>query len=485
MKMNRLFLALAVAGATGPFAGPAFGQELGAALPLLSSSSVGRIGDSPRSISDGMPTLNREISTPDFRPDEFRNNTIDPALQAKKITDDHWGSISDKTVSYASPSESESDMLDDGTGTSFDPIPMETYRVSTPSTRSYSTPSNSTWWAETEALLWFARQSSTPPLAVSGPRGTFPTNVVAGGPVAGGGELAPGMRANLGKWLNAEKSIGIGGRVFGIFNGDSTQTITSDGSVSLGVPVFDVFSGTNQTILVAFDTGALGRDTGSISVSDNNSFFTAEAYGRLLLAGEGKNRADLIGGYTFTRFDNSTTLQTTSIDGITNSTPDGTVTTTLDSFGAQNSFHGGHIGILSDISSGFCTVSTIGKIALGNMHSTTNVFGSTTEDAPGPSIITSPGGLITGPNIAGSQTRDKFTFLPELGAKLRLDLTSSLQFSVGYTLIIIPDTVLSSDLVNTMTDLSGFTGLPPTPGGVVRDQVTYLQGVDLGLSLKF
>lgn len=484
MRINRLLLALTIAGFTGPFTSWAQAQEpsffQSSAQP---SSSVGRIGDAPSTIrsDDSVPQARQE--TPDVRPDEFKNNLVDTARLGRTISDDLRGSISDDRLEYSTPGQLTSSVLGDSAGS-------EEY---VHSSTSYACPSVSTagcftckdsWWAETEALLWFARQNSTPALAVSGPNGQTPTNVLIGGSQLLGGSLAPGMRVNVGKWLNDDESIGVGGRVFGLFSGDSNQNVSSDGSTALGVPVFDVFSGTNQTILVASDAGILGRDTGSIGVASETNLISAEAYGRVLLARSGKSRSDFVGGYTFLRYDNSTILRTNSIDGITNATPDGTITDTLDAYGANNTFHGGHIGLMNEVRTGWVSLSTLTKVALGNMSTTSNVFGSTTEAIPnGPTTVT-PQGLLSGPDT-GRATRDRFSFIPEIGAKLKMDLTDRLKFSVGYTLIILPDVGMGSDLISTTIDSSGIVGLPQNPGGILRDQMTYIQGVDLGLTLTF
>ena len=483
MTMKRYWLAMLIAGATGPFT--AVAQTPGDAghtfAPRQLQSSIGRIGDAPRSISDGESMLPRDNASPDLRPEIFRQNQVDASLASQKINDD-WGTISDEGVQFT---ESPSDSFDMASGDSA--IVGGSTGWCPPACGPSGCGSNfdrSGWWAETEALLWFGRQASTPTLAVTGPQGVFPTTPAFGGNASLGGDLAPGYRVNVGKWLDDCQNIGVGGRVFGIFDGESTETISSDGSVSLGVPFFDVING-QQTYLVAFDTGLAGRDTGSISVGQDFDFVAAEAYGRLKLAGNNCSRADLIGGYTYLRFDNATTLQTVSVDGISNLTVDGTVTTTLDAFEAENVFHGGHIGILSDINSGFCTVSTLGKISLGNMESSSRIFGRTTEDVPNIGVTTTNVGLLTGATNIGSQTVDRFTFIPELGAKLRMDLTQRLSASVGYTLIVLPDVALGSDLVTTTTDTTGFGGVPVNAGGPLRDQTFYLQGVDLGMSLRF
>ncbi len=485
MRMNRLLLALTISGFTGPFTNWAVGQEPSLSpLDAQPMTSVGRLSDEPSTISDAAVMPRSEFLAPDNRPEEFRSNFVDPARSGSKISDDLRGSISDDKLSYATPSllTSQETEVESPTNTDSTTIYTGNEVVSyVPRSSGRVFGMSSDWWAETEALLWFARQSSSPPLVVTGPAGVRPTTVLAGGNELLGGGLSTGMRANIGKWLNSDQSLGVGGRVFGIFDGDSTKTFNSDQYPVLGVPVFDIFSGTDQEILVASPAG----DTGNASVGSELDFVSAEAYGKVLLAKSSNARADFVAGYTFLRYDNATILRTTSIDAITNGTPDLIVTNTVDAFGAKNTFHGGHLGLQTEVKGGYMTLSTLTKIALGNMSTTTNVFGSTVENDPLSGITTTDRGLITDASRTGSQARDRFTFIPEIGAKLKADLTKRLQFSVGYTLIVLPEVGVASDLINTTIDSSGIIGLPPTPGGVLRDQVSYIQGIDLGVTLKF
>ncbi len=426
----------------------------------------------------------------DARPEEFKNNFVDPAREGKKISDDLRGSISDDSMQFASPSNAQGeDSVFDLASSShvLDEAALPAGASCSPSVSRTKVFNNGTcWWAETEALLWFARQASTPPLVVTGAPNVPPTTVLAGGDELLGGDLAAGMRVNVGKWLDEDQSFGVGGRVFGVFDGDTTTSFSSDRFPVLGVPAFDVFSGLTSEFLIASDAGAFGRDTGSIDIESQLDFISTEAYGRILLAKGSDSRADLIAGYTFLRYDNATILRTTSIDGIdANGTENDTVTTTVDAYGAKNQFHGGHLGLLNEISGGCVTLSTLTKIALGNMSTTTNVFGSRVDNVPSTGITTENEGLLTGAHNTGSQTRDRFTYIPEINAKLKFNLTKRFDFSVGYTLIVLPEVGLGSDLISTVVDTSGFVGLPQTPGGVLRDQVSYIQGIDLGATLKF
>ncbi len=229
-------------------------------------------------------------------------------------------------------------------------------------------------WGEVEALLWWGPETVTPPLVATGNQFQFPSNVVLGGPdsAIGGTDLTPGLRANFGFWLDANQTVGAGGRVFGLFPDDVSHEFESDGVTTLGVPRLDIDGVPNlpleSALIVAQDSQNSGRDPGAIRVDHDMDFIAAEAYGKLLMARTGCSRADLIGGYSFLRLDDSLSLYTRSVQNITNLVPDGTVRETFDRFSAANSFHGGHVGFTTDITRGRWTLSTLGKVAMGNMH---------------------------------------------------------------------------------------------------------------------
>ncbi len=345
-------------------------------------------------------------------------------------------------------------------------------------------------WGEVEALLWWAPKTQLPPMVVSGGATQFPQTVLLGGPDAPiGGDMIPGLRANLGFWLDDCQSIGVGGRAFGLFDNDSTHTFSSNGTSTLGVPFLDVFQasqgqGLQGAQIVAQGSQGQGSNSGSITGEADTDFIAAEAYGRLLLARSGTSRADLIGGYTFARLDDSLGLRTQSVNGITDAIIDGTVRQTTDLFSTNNTFHGGHIGFTTDIARGRWTFSTLGKVALGTMSQETQVSGQTVTTPPPNTgaATTESNGIFTYSSNDGTRQRDVFTFIPEAGAKLRFCLTSNLRANVGYTFIFFPDVAMANSLIDPVVDTQQNEAFPRSRIG--HDSY-YLHGLDLGLSYKF
>jgi hypothetical protein len=476
MKFNRKALSMALGGAILPLGIAAANDSISAPKPL---SSVGRISDSSPTIDTSTVSSQRPLMT--------ASQTHPPA---------YYG------AGYAAHDSGHGEMIvmDES---SYAPSPDFGGGCSSGGCSSKSCDSvggrerimscglgNMLGWGEVEALLWWAPHTNTPPLVVQGGATQFPQTVLLGGPDSPlGGEMIPGLRGNFGFWLDDCQSIGAGGRVFGLFGSDSTQTYTSDGTSSLGVPFLDVFQAQQGQLLqgaqiIAQGSQGLGVDTGSISVDTDTDFIAAEAYGRFLLARSGTSRADLIGGYTFARLDDSLGLRSRSVNGITDNIPDGTVTETLDQFGTSNTFHGGHIGFTTDITRGRWTFSTLGKVSIGNMSQETQVAGRTVITPPlnGGPQLTDNNGILTYGSNDGTLQREVFTFIPEAGAKLRYCLTPKVKFNVGYTFIFFPDVAMAGSLIDPVVDTRQNE---PFPRSRIGRDTYYLHGLDLGLSYQF
>ena len=497
MNFNRKVLSMALGGAALPLGLAAANDSLPLPKPI---SNVGRLSDSGQSFGNSAVTPQRPLMNVEPRHDangELKStgssrsgvNSYQPAFRSAGYTVATQQASSDFPM-MESPS---------GTGCS---TGCASSSCSSGSCASGSCDSNSCdgfgcgkklgcglsnmlGWGEVEALLWWGPNVQSPPLAASGPLGQPTNHILAGGDQAPlGGQMQTGLRANIGVWLDDCQTIGVGGRAFGLFTDSTSQTYSSNGSTTLGVPYFSVIQGAPVDYQVAFNTQGNGVDTGSITVDNKTSLLAAEGYGRFLLAKSAASRADMIGGYTFARLDDTLGLHTRSVDGITNSTIDGTVSETFDRFSTKNTFHGGHIGFTTDMTQGRWTFSTLGKVALGNMNQRASITGRFVDTPPTGTPATGNIGLLAQNSNIGSMDRNVFTFLPEAGAKLRYGLTSKLKFNVGYTFLFFPDVALAGNMIDPTIDFSNVNA-PTAPRAHFGHSSYYLHGIDLGLTYQY
>ncbi len=339
-------------------------------------------------------------------------------------------------------------------------------------------------WVEAESLLWWGKGLSNSPQIV-GASPSDPTNlrVLSGGedsPLGTG--LLPGMRMTLGTWLDHDQNYGLSGRVYGLFNGAETNTFGPGGD-NTAIRFFNPSFG--DDFYVASFQSLLGTNVGTIQESSDLDFLGADLSLRTLMLGDTSSRVDLLFGYSFMRLDSGYKLGVNIVDGVTgNGIPDGTIITTLDDFQTKNEFHGGHIGFGSDITSGRFTLSMLGKVALGNLKQTSTVSGYFTETPPVGLPYAEGRGFFAQPNNIGTVTRDRFTFLPEVGAKLKYQLGRG-QLGVGYTLLMMPSVALAPDQIDHNVDVAGIGGVMWAPQPKFSTDTFFLHGLDLGYTLQF
>lgn len=477
MRIDRKTLTLIIASLCGTGSSAVtMGQEYSNSSP---ASSVGRIGDgvagaTPSSVSESVgiganasafgSRLSDEVGVTGALPVSTSGSFYDPAKQSVPATPVAFDTGSYVESSVGSSCSSGCNSC--GVG------PLQQAGLSS-------------GWLESETLLWWGRGQTGAPTVVGGNSPTvLPTTVLAGGnsnPV--GTNLLLGQRVDLGLWLDDCQSVGVGARGFGILTNGTTNTITNGGN-STGVSFFNTTIGLPDTYLVNFSTGPNSTNTGTIGLRTDTDLIAGELYTKMLLARDGSARTDLLSGYTFLRLDNELGIATSFTDGITNPIQNGTVFTTNDTFSTKNTFHGGHLGLSNEINRGRFSFSLLGKVALGNMQSRATIAGRYTETPPNAATVTENRGLFAQSSNIGTLSQNRFTFLPEAGAKIKYQLGRA-QFGVGYTLLVLPSVAMASGQVDRNIDIGGIGGVPAAPLPRFSTETFFLHGVDLGMTIKF
>ncbi len=472
MRINRKKLTLIIASLCGTGSSTiALGQEFITNSP---AASVGRIGDGGVATEGSSPVASNSV---DSTPAVFQPSSYGDSMSAGQTGGEYYNPTM-QNVSYGMTGGGTAGGICGGScgnancGTSF----------SSGCTHGCSGTHGSNGWLESETLLWWGKGIPGVPLVVGGstPQAT-PTTVLAGGqdePL--GTNLLVGMRLNVGRWLDCNQNYGVGARGWGILTNGTSQTYINGGN-STGVPFFNSAANAPFIYNVNEAQPGQGANTGTIQVKNDLDLIATELYGRTLLARTGNGRVDLLGGYTFVRMDSELGLRTQVTDGLTgNLIQNGTITTTQDTFGTKNQFHGGHIGLLQELNKGRFTFSALGKVALGNMDQSSSVSGrySTANTA---SPITEPQGLFARNSNIGTITRNQFTFLPEAGAKIKYQLGRA-QFGVGYTMLLFPSVAMAGSQVNPVIDPTNFAPVPPPR---LVSETFFIHGLDLGVTFNF
>ncbi len=462
MRKNRIKLTLIIASLCGTGSSAStYGQDYYTSGPI---SSVGRIGD-----GGVHETATEAALGQDARPAAFRSNVV-----ADDGVGESYSNSTFRNASYGSQSMGISEYAG-----SSGAAPCGSSGIGS------GCSDNSSGWFESETLLWWPKKFGGGPLVVGGNNpSVLPTTPLAGGPTTPiGNEMVVGMRLNMGVWADCNQNFGMGARGWGILTDGTNKTFTNGGN-STGIPFFNASIPAPDTFLVNVSAGVNGANTGTIQVKNDLDLVAGEVYGRALLLRDGRSRVDLLGGYTFVRMDSELGLRSQFTDGITNTIQNGTVITTQDTFGTKNQFHGGHIGLLNEVSKGRFTFSAMGKVALGNVRQSSTISGRYTEVAPGGANANEARGLFAQNSNIGTIVRNQFTFLPEANAKMKYQLGRA-QLGVGYTLLVFPSVAMAGDQIDRNVDIANIGGNLAAPGARLVTDTFFLHGLDLGMTFSF
>jgi hypothetical protein len=390
-------------------------------------------------------------------------------------------SLSDHSVDFAA-AQVDSSLSQGGEYAyqgSYDPVgsyDTGSYYVTSSDASGYAMNRSPKVWFDSETLLWFTKSVASPALVNISGAGDLPVTGGAGVPVFGGGDgidygLTPGFRISGGMYLGEEQKVGIGGRVYGLYDPSKTYKLASDGSgnPSIGIPFYDTFNNQENAYLVA--NGILPITIGTVKARSDLDMYGADGSLYLLLTRSDSMRMDLLGGYTYNLLKNSVAVESNS-NGIF---------TTNDLFATKNTFNGGHLGVLSSVNRSRISFSTLAKVAFGSMQQTGSIRGFSSV---GPTVLGA--GILTQPSNIGEYSRDTFAFIPELGLKLGFAARQNVQFTVGYTMMMWSGVALAGSSIDNAIDPTQLvfgTGTRPNP--MLSSDTFWMQGVDLGVNLSF
>jgi len=160
-----------------------------------------------------------------------------------------------------------------------------------------------------------------------------------------------------------------------------------------------------------------------------------------------------------------------------------------DRFRTENEFHGGELGVVSEIRRGRWSVQGIAKLALGTNRETVDITGSTITTVPNQAPMVTPGGLLTQPTNIGHYARNVFAVVPETDIAVRYQVTQRLRASVGYSLIYWDKVVRPGDQIDLVVNQTqiGNNPLigPARPQFFFHDSSFWVQGITLGLQWDF
>ena len=337
-------------------------------------------------------------------------------------------------------------------------------------------------WSSGEVLILWTQPQNLPPLLTAS-RSDIPT---LGGPntvlLLGGGRSDPppstGARFVLG-WSMGTRS---GLEISYLFTGTQTShDRVGPSGVILGRPVLHADTGLEDVIPVntpsmpgTFRAWSSTR-VQSWGVTALTNFFDGE---NLTVHGLIGYRYFMLNGGL--RFEQDSSFR--GIDSTFRSS-------TADQIDAHNRFHGGELGLRSELTRGPFSLQLETKVALGKTVEVVRVGGQTVGVIDGIGGTTTQwfnGGVFGQPSNSGRTVHSHFGVLPEGGLKLGYKYGDRARFSVGYTVVYLSDAVRPADQIDRTVDLNQFGGASgerPAPLFVRSD--FWIQGVTLGMDWRY
>jgi len=340
--------------------------------------------------------------------------------------------------------------------------------------------------------MWWSRGASLPPLVTTGSQAPLNAGSMSDPNVRvlfGNDRVDDGIRSggrlNVGTWFNPEQSWGIGASFIGLQNVASNYIASSPGSPLLARPFFDTSTKADNAEVIA----QTGNVSGSVRARTTDSFIAGDVYMRNAMMFAPRRRFDFIYGYRYLQLSDSLDVfdHTLSTDPFNPFRPLGTTVDGHDQFRARNQFNGGQLGIMTERRAGIWSVSTMGKVSLGNMHETVVINGSNTVAVPAVGQFTSPGSLLAQPSNIGRYDQNVFAVVPEATINLGCQLTPRLRATFGYSIIYIDRVAQSGRQIDFAVDPTQFG--TPTPGTAptfrFQQNGFWLQGINFGLNYRF
>jgi hypothetical protein len=172
--------------------------------------------------------------------------------------------------------------------------------------------------------------------------------------------------------------------------------------------------------------------------------------------------------------------------------PDPSSVSATDSFHTRNQFYGAQVGARGEINFDWIFVAFGGKVAVGDLHESLSIMGSSTLTQPGSPNVTVPGGLFAAASNIGRYTRDEFSVMPEAEFTIGCQVIDNLRVFVGYNILYLNRVARPGSQFDQVVDTRatmidpGFTGDKTAfPRPVFGETSFWAQGLNFGVQLSY
>jgi Putative beta barrel porin-7 (BBP7) len=319
-----------------------------------------------------------------------------------------------------------------------------------------------------------------------------------------------GGRFTAGMWLDPEQSLGIESSFFFLNSRSTGFSSTTDGQINQAGVVFP--GGLNTVMLTGgtltqTNTAFVVRQANAdLAGTFSNGLWGAELNARCASTALGAVSSFV--GFRYINFHEDLAMQNSAqaflpsafdFAGVQpgSTFPANVQFNNADTIKTHNDFYGGQVGLNIDMFVNRFILDLRGKVALGVMHQSADVFGSTTTTSQlnatsPPNVATTPGGLLSGPLDNGTHSRNVLSWAPELNAKVGYMVTPSIRAYLGYDFLYLWNVLRPSDLTGLSTSGATVTvaGVPnpltvTQPAFQFKDSNVWVQGVNVGVEIRY
>jgi hypothetical protein len=344
-----------------------------------------------------------------------------------------------------------------------------------------------------EYLLWWIKNSHTPPLVTTGPAGSAGVIGAPGTVVLFGGSLEneerSGGRFTAGYWFDNCQTLALETSVFFLANRNENFSANSGVYPLLARPFFNLNTGSEFSEI----TTSPGLGTGSIGVNTYSRLWGAEANLRYNICDNCRWRFDVLGGFRYLNLREGINIQENIMADAAAGAFAGDTILVNDDFNTRNQFYGGQIGTRLGWTWNRWSIDWLAKVALGDTHQVVNIQGNQLITTPAGATSFFNGGLLALGSNSGSFSRDHFTVVPETDLILGFRVTNHMKLLVGYSFLYWSDVARPGNQIDRVIDVtkipnSGLT-VPPTganrPAPLLKGTDFWAQGLSFGIEFVF
>jgi hypothetical protein len=364
------------------------------------------------------------------------------------------------------------------------------------------------FWVNLNYLSYWVKGAWLPPLVTTSPLGTPQseagvlgepnTSILFGNQRVNTG-ARDGARIQAGWWLVDGEFVGIDGSYWAITSETTRFAASSDFSPPhsdariLAQPFFNAALNVQDSLVLAYPNFLIGgipvNLTGQVAVTSQSTNMQSASAGLrhlIFIDFVRDHRLFLTGGYRFFRMDEDLFIQS-QINPEGGIFLPGTFFAAFDRFSTQTQFHGGYVGLLSDLRRGRFSLETNVQLGMGNVHEVVNIQGQQTI-FDGITTTTVEGGLLAKPTNIGHHSRDQFALIPDVEFKAGFQVLPSVRLTAGYNFVYVTRVVRAGNevdlVVNPNQNATQVIG-PHRPEVRFNATNLWVQGVTTGVEIRF